>query len=68
MMDPSGHPDLVTSPEMAIPGNLEILAQTAASQSNEDPPTFSGMNFAEKKITSKQHIQLYCINICFIYK
>jgi hypothetical protein len=42
MMDPAGHPDLVTTPEMAMPGNLEILAQTAASQSNEDPPTFSG--------------------------
>lgn len=41
-MDRSGHPGLVTSPEISTPGNLEILAQTAASQSTDDSSSFTG--------------------------
>jgi len=41
-MDTSGHPDLVTSPEISTPGNLEILAQTAASQSADDSNSYTG--------------------------
>jgi len=40
-MDHSGHSNLVTSSEIIVPGNLEILAQTAASQSTEDA-SYSG--------------------------
>jgi hypothetical protein len=43
MMDPTGHPERVMSPEMSMPGNLEILAQTAASQTADDSASYSGM-------------------------